>query len=747
MLNRRSTDPPDGEAPNSLRERLLAYLPSSERALRLWTGGFMWASLTTAILWVSMIPEVAPDHVQFWRLALGGPALIFVLLHIPAGIFLNNRQSYLATVVGAYLGTAVFAILLQITPATWGLLVALTVPGIFIGYFLRPKQLFPLMVFITAVALSSLTSPFADQTPHLGSRLAAYLVALWAVVLALNLQKKLLLRAQAEVERKMYTDPLTGLANHRELRRRAQPMLRRSGREPYSDVALMVIDLDNFKEANTRYGHLGGDITLRSVSDQIRRVLPRDAVAARIGGDEFAILTIAKSEGQLRELAGLLRAAVRASRPELPLGDFEIDACVGYAVAPRDGETLEQLITAADAAMYEEKAARKLNSPAAASGKGAVDTKEAAAATIEWQSRETEDDGPARPSFLGGAMLASRTDIALYTFLGFLVGSAALAVGFLVAGDDGAYSRYAALTLMVGPLFAIGVLIWNPPNRPLPHTIVDLFTIGSLLVIGAMTGGTASPASPLIFLLIIHQAWFWREKAAPWRLITLSVVIFAPVLYDGFTSETAFGPSVAAFQSMLGVALLLAISLFLNQYSTLLASRRAQLLAHTDPLTGVLNRRAFNEFVEDQLCASSRTEKFAIVMIDLDNFKDVNTAHGHREGDELLIAIAESLNRAARDNDCVARVGGDEFAAVLPGAGVDGARALAERFVEAVERCVEGQENAESAGVTASAGFALYPLHGESLDELIRTADDALMEVKSSAKGTARVGRVVSSVL
>ena len=108
----------------------------------------------------------------------------------------------------------------------------------------------------------------------------------------------------------------------------------------------------------------------------------------------------------------------------------------------------------------------------------------------------------------------------------------------------------------------------------------------------------------------------------------------------------------------------------------------------------------------------------------------------------MLKAIARSLQAASRDGDCIARVGGDEFAAVIGGVGVDAARRLAERFVRADAETDLAREN----DVGASAGFALHPLHGDSLDELVFTADHALMAVKASGKGSARVARIVSAV-
>ena len=224
-------------------------------------------------------------------------------------------------------------------------------------------------------------------------------------------------------------------------------------------------------------------------------MIPEDALAARIGGDEFAVILRSGSPEELDELCGLVRGAVRGSMAEMPLEGIAVDASIGYAIAPRDGETLEKLTAAADVAMYAEKATRVTvkSAPSIAESDAAERRAAAARAKIAWQDRESEDGGGRFAGWPGVEFFSSRSEIALFTFLGFMVASIALAISFAVPGADNNYLTEAYAALVIGPTFAIGVLFWNPPNRWIPHLTIDVFAIGSLLVIAALSGGQIKP--------------------------------------------------------------------------------------------------------------------------------------------------------------------------------------------------------------------------------------------------------------
>jgi len=160
-------------------------------------------------------------------------------------------------------------------------------------------------------------------------------------------------------------------------------------------------------------------------------------------------------------------------------------------------------------------------------------------------------------------------------------------------------------------------------------------------------------------------------------------------------------------------------------------------LANTDPLTGLANRRRFLEELRLALRRAERyRESFAVVLFDLDRFKSVNDTHGHEAGDRLLVAVAQELSAGLRETDFVARLGGEEFGALLPRSGATDARDVAERLRQRVGalRVAGGDERGTILRTTLSAGVAAYPEHGGDERELLRGADRALYRAKDEGR-------------
>ena len=159
-------------------------------------------------------------------------------------------------------------------------------------------------------------------------------------------------------------------------------------------------------------------------------------------------------------------------------------------------------------------------------------------------------------------------------------------------------------------------------------------------------------------------------------------------------------------------------------------------LAHRalhDPLTGLANRTLFFDRLDQAMLQGRRERRqVAVVMLDLDNFKAVNDEHGHQAGDEILRQAARSLSVGLRHTDTVARVGGDEFAWVLPG--INGRQAgavmMAKLLAAMPERFAVRRRRIE---VSVSAGMAIFPDDGRNADTLMRVADVELYAAKRRA--------------
>lgn len=161
------------------------------------------------------------------------------------------------------------------------------------------------------------------------------------------------------------------------------------------------------------------------------------------------------------------------------------------------------------------------------------------------------------------------------------------------------------------------------------------------------------------------------------------------------------------------------------------AEARAEHMARHDPLTGLANRDAFRTALAAMLGSGGG----ALILLDLDGFKDANDQHGHEAGDALLVAVAERLRGAMRPDDAVCRLGGDEFALVVRGVEAEAAMAVAQRAIRLAASPVAFGPLVLR--ITASAGVAQAPLHAGTPEALLRAADLALQEAKQAHRGEA----------
>jgi diguanylate cyclase (GGDEF)-like protein len=162
--------------------------------------------------------------------------------------------------------------------------------------------------------------------------------------------------------------------------------------------------------------------------------------------------------------------------------------------------------------------------------------------------------------------------------------------------------------------------------------------------------------------------------------------------------------------------------------------------ANRDPLTGIGNRRAFDAILHRELQARTKPRggrrdadesPLALLILDLDDFKGINDRHGHQVGDAVLREAASRARAILRSTDTLARIGGDEFAVIAPGAHGEGA----ERMAEAIGTAVGLRESdAPGPAPTASVGWAVFPDDGSDFETLMRAADERMLRLKADSK-------------
>ena len=169
-------------------------------------------------------------------------------------------------------------------------------------------------------------------------------------------------------------------------------------------------------------------------------------------------------------------------------------------------------------------------------------------------------------------------------------------------------------------------------------------------------------------------------------------------------------------------------------------------LSTTDPLLGIYNRLFFNKRIDYEFQRANRYQKsLTLLMLDLDHFKNVNDTYGHPFGDMVLQKVSGLLLTSVRQVDIVARYGGEEFVVALPETNIEQAMIVAERIRTAVESAVT-KDGDTSVKVTISTGMAVCPDESiDSVDGLLKLADDALYEAKKAGRNCIRVFKPVKA--
>lgn len=164
------------------------------------------------------------------------------------------------------------------------------------------------------------------------------------------------------------------------------------------------------------------------------------------------------------------------------------------------------------------------------------------------------------------------------------------------------------------------------------------------------------------------------------------------------------------------------------------ANERLLVLATTDSLTGLANRRHFLEKLQEEIARSQRYGRpFSVAMVDADHFKSVNDTYGHDVGDRVLQRLSNLMTGAARDVDCVGRLGGEEFAILLPETNVQGGKVFCERLLSDI-RDAEVDTGADPLRFTVSIGLTEVCQGEAKTDVILNRADEALYEAKESGR-------------
>ncbi len=499
------------------------------------------------------------------------------------------------------------------------------------------------------------------------------------------------------------SDQLTGALNRRGFLEQLGDELR--GDRP---IALLLVDLNDFKRVNDTEGHAAGDALLAWVGATIPAHLPSDAAFGRLGGDEFAIALPGADDDTVHAVGNDVLAALEG----------RISAAVGAATCPAGaGMDIYSLLQCADTALYAAKHATgapvQVSAALVVATETPVRTRPAALTFAQLRAA----GGP--PKRFVTTLYEGRT-----IALGFLIVAAAgvpFVVSTIAGGGTSFFERVIQYLGVPWILVNVAIAAYYRQRR-YENDRPPLFALYGSSVIVALgicaaalsTGdGVLAPIIAGLFIKVFFDFSFGRRG-----LGLRSVAVIA-----GFwVAALALGPADALWAAPYQLVLLAAGYMFgtIGRQAFAEATAVRMRLANTDGLTGLLNRRGFEHAAEQARQAIDQTtDSLAVMTFDLDDFKRINDTLGDAAGDEVLRAVAAATREALPDAFAIGRLGGDEFVAAVPASSLERAVTLADRL--------DAHLTAVAAG---SVGCAFYPADGATIDELLIAADERAYAVK-----------------
>ena len=572
-------------------------------------------------------------------------------------------------------------------------------------------------------------------------------------------------------------DPLTGLANRRQMMSWLDDELKRQRRAGQA-LCVAILDLDHFKRVNDQHGHPTGDAVLQQFAALVRATLPPTAELARWGGEEFLLMLPDTDTAEAARVLGAIRQSLHGFDWSTLAPGLRVTCSAGLADHTCDAN-LTLTLERADRALYRAKHAGRdtafcddvrLIAPddAVASSPGPSPSarlpalcpaspsgERAAAATA--LPPDASPPAAARPGsrlirLVMGSHPAMRDNLRL-SLLG-----CGVYVAWMVVINGYAAPRGLVWPVYQWPLLAINLIgalafysvirsglsaRWSDPELSLPQL--------AWASIAAMAAYVAIPdMRPSVLQALCLIQIFGMVTLRPRASLLASGISFALALVAlGVVGRYESMPTVAWHTEVFKMALACFVLARLGRMSYRISRVRQQVvrdhaalsraieqvrdLAVRDALTGLHNRRHLMERLErERHRAEHLGQTFCVALIDLDHFKRVNDTHGHAVGDDVLRGVANVLRSCMRESDVLGRWGGEEFIILMPDTQThEGLIALNRLRRQLAQSPPAG--NLPLLRVTLSAGVAAHRA-GDSLEHLIERADRALYTAKDAGR-------------